>query len=214
MTTKFTCVSGDFYLHAGKTLHVEDFFCAQVIVTYLVTPIDPLSTPSAAQSPTLSQRDGDGNGGSDGGRVTAQRWWQRQLGPWMWQLGGSAVAVAAWRWRRRRQLGSVGSSGGWRQRAAMASAAVAVAAVTAAWQRKRCGHWLSRVVAVAAAAWQQQLGSIGSATSAAMTVAWQRNGGGGGGGDSFAAAAAAWRRRGSVVAATAAAVWRRRRHCI
>ncbi len=72
------------------------------------TPIDPLSAPSAAQSTTLSQRGGGGDGSGDGGGVTARRWWRRQLGPWMWQLNGGAVAMAAWlRWR---QLGSVGSA--------------------------------------------------------------------------------------------------------
>jgi hypothetical protein len=31
MTTKFICVSGDFYLRADKTLHVEDLFARKLI---------------------------------------------------------------------------------------------------------------------------------------------------------------------------------------
>ncbi len=70
---------------------------------------------------------------------------------WRQCSGGSSLAatVAVWQW----QHGSGGRSGGWRQRAAVVEATVAV---TAAWQRrrKRCSAglalWLQR---------QQQLGN-------------------------------------------------------
>ncbi len=101
---------------------------------------------------------------------------------WMWQLGGGAVAAAAWRQRWQYGGGSAaavvtgfgdgGGDGG--SDGSLAAAAEALR------------HRLGTVVAVAAAAWQQQLRGIRSATSTAVTAARQRDGGGSGGGDSFA----------------------------
>ena len=89
---------------------------------------------------------------------------------WMWQLGGGAVVVAAWRQRWQYGNGSTAAvaevaaaCGNGRGDACSDGSLVAVAEVL----RRRLGM----VVAAVTAAWQQQLRGIGSATSAAVTAA-------------------------------------------
>ncbi len=102
----------------------------------------------------------------------------------MWQLGGGAVAAAAW--RRRWQLGG-GSTAVVAEVAAVCGdgggdggSDGSLAAAAEALRRR-----LGTVVAAAEAAWQQQLRGIGSATSAAVMAARQRDCGCGGCGNSF-----------------------------